>query len=125
MIEGFVHLERIKDEEEFTKLVELSKADSHGVYAPSVTVKNGKGELVGYFSIGSPGVPIVFAWLSTKEVSARDSFTLINMVETHRALMGDKAIAFPVPKDSPFHPYMEKIGYKCAGSYDFFVKKLV
>jgi hypothetical protein len=37
---------------------------------------------------------------------------------------GALSVAFPVPKNSPFHPLMVPMGYSNAGNYDFFVKQL-
>jgi len=121
MIEGFTSLVPIRTDEEFRELVELAKVDSHGVYCPTHVVVKG-GERVGWFSVGS-GIPIVFGWLSTKKVKPRESFMLINMVENQLQLSGAQYVAFPVPKDSPFHPVMPTIGYESAGVYEFFVKK--
>jgi hypothetical protein len=122
MIKGFIQLERIKDGE-FETLIELAKKDKHGVYVPTHVVKR-DGKIHGYMSVGSPGVPVIFAWLNTEEVRPRESFELINMVENHVALNGAFSVAFPVPKDSPFHGNMEALGYTNCGNYDFFVKKL-
>lgn len=125
MINDFIYLDRIiRSEEEFNELKRLALEDNHGVIAPTHPVrKNGK--LVGYFSIGSPGVPIVLGWLSTKEVLPRESFALINSVENHVALNGATAVCFPMPKESPFYTLMESMGYKNAGSYDLFMKGLL
>lgn len=119
---GFVRLVPYK-RGEFETLVELAKKDSHGVYVPTHTVKRDDFTL-GYFSVGSPGVPIVFAWLDTRQVMPRESFSLINLVENLVQLNGGLSIAFPVPSTSPFHPLMPKMGYQNSGNYDFFVKKL-
>ena len=124
MIDNFIHLKRIKDKAEFDVLVEQAKHDGHGAYVPTHVLWKGD-KRVGYFSVGSPGVPVVFAWLSTKDVSPRESFNLINLIENHVALGGAVAVSFPVPKDSPFHEIMVNMGYSFAGNYDFFVKKLV
>lgn len=124
MINGFAYLSRFKSQEEFKELCDKAHADGHGVYAPTQVIwKNG--ERVGYFSVGSPGVPLVFAWLSTKDkLSTRDSFHLINSIESLCAAGGASAVAFPVPQDSPFLPLMEEMGFKKAGEYTFFIKEL-
>ncbi len=123
MINGFVYLDRIKSRDEFNELVELAKVDKHGVYCPTHVVKRNN-EKIGWFSIGSPGVPVVFAWLSTEKVGPRESFSLINLIENHVELNGATAVAFPIPRESPFHPLMENMGYAFSGNYDYFVKKL-
>jgi hypothetical protein len=125
MIPDHPYLTRIKTQHEFDLLVEKAKQEKHGVFVPTHPIfKNGN--MVGYFSIGSPGVPLVLAWLS-KEINARESFNLINTVENLVAggVSGPaNAVVFPVPKDSPFHPLMEGMGFKSAGVYEFFVKEL-
>lgn len=123
MIEGFPQIGRTLTKEEYDKLVALAKQDKHGVFAPTHPIRK-DGQLVGYFSIGQQMAPIVFAWLSTKELKARDSFSLINMVENHVYLAGAGMVCFPVPKESPFYGLMESMGYKPAGEYTFFIKEL-
>jgi len=123
MIEGFAYLGRSMPKEDYEKLLELAKADKHGVFVPTHPIYK-KGELVGYFSIGQQYAPIVFAWLSTKDLKARESLSLVNMVENHVYLNGAQHICFPIPKESPFYELMESLGYKSAGDYTFFVKQL-
>lgn len=124
MINGFVYLDRkFHSKEEFEEMFANAKKDRHGVFVPTHPIRK-NGRIVGYFSIGSPGVPLVFAWLSTQELLPRESFTLINTVENHVALAGATGVVFPVQSDSPFHPLMESMGFKKAGNYDIFVKEL-
>jgi hypothetical protein len=123
MLKGFVGFDRIRTDEELKLLAEKAKEDNHGVFLPTHLLKK-DGEQVGYFSVGMPGAVLVFAWLSTKEVPPRESFHLINAVEFMVSTGGGKRICFPVPKDSPFHPIMESMGYKSGGTYEFFVKEL-
>jgi len=121
-MQGFIWLDRVKDNSEIAELIVKAKAENHGVFLPTHTIKK-DGELVGYFSIGSPGYPVVFAWLGDV-LTARDSFSLINNVENHLALAGSSGCCFPVPRSSPFHALMENMGFKQAGEYTFYVKKL-
>lgn len=123
MINGFICFDRFRSEQEMKDMQRKALADNHGVFVPTHPLRK-NGEIVGYFSVGSPGVPIVFAWLSTQDIVARESFMLINAVEDMCARQGNFAVSFPVPKDSPFYPLMEKMGYKPAGDYTFFVKQL-
>ncbi len=116
-------LGRIKTTEEYDKLVELAKADGHTVFNPThLVTKNG--HLSGYASIAVPGVPLVLCWLDTKQIHARDSKVLLNVVENHVALNGASGLFTPVLKSSPFHPHMEKFGYVNCGNYDLFLKTL-
>jgi len=121
MIHNFASIGPRLQPGQYEQLVPLAKADDHGVFLPTNPVYKGK-ELAGYFSIGTPGKPIVLAWLSTEKITSRDSFHLINTVENHVALGGATGVCFPVPRHSPFHPMMKPMGYTYGGSYDFFVK---
>ncbi len=123
MIKGFVGFNQIKTKEELELLIEKAKQDNHGVFLPTHLLKK-DGEQVGYFSVAMPGAVLVFAWLSTKEVTSRESFHLINSVESMVASGNGKMICFPVPTDSPFHPLMESMGYRSGGTYEFFIKEL-
>jgi hypothetical protein len=127
MINGFVAFDRFRSQEEVNEFVKKAFADNHGVFYPTHPLRK-DGETVGYFSIGAQAAVICFAWLSTKDVPARESFHLINSVECLVSALprdkGIRAICFPVPKESPFHPLMEPMGYKNGGTYDFFIKEL-
>ena len=121
IINGFTYLDRkFKDEKELKDLFDAAKAENHGIFCPTHPVRQ-NGEAVGYFSIGSPGYPVVFAWLG-KCIQPRESFSLVNRVENHVAMAGATGVCFPVPYISPFHPLMVPMGYKNGGTYDFFYK---
>lgn len=125
MIHGFVYLDRIKSQADFEEIIPLAAQDKHGVFAPTFIVRRqGNRTPIGWFSLASDEVPIILAWLSTKEVKARDSFTLFNQIENLVTLKGSTAVCFPIPEHSPFHPVMASMGYVDNGNYTFFVKKL-
>ena len=94
-------------------LVKAAADDSHGV-APLTWVVEKDGTQVGYFSVS----PMVLAWLSTRKLVARDTFHLINTVEN----LHGPVISFPVPKASPMHGQMERLGFRNVGEYTLFVK---
>jgi hypothetical protein len=108
------------DQAEFQELAELAKEDKHGVFFPTDVVLKG-GKKVGWFSIGA--VPTGWAWLSTKELHVRDTLTAINIVEGVQRRLGSPGLFLPCRKESPFYPYLEKIGYSNGGPYDFFFKR--
>lgn len=123
IIKGLVYIDRkFKNEQELKDLFEAARSENHGVFCPSHPLRI-DGEAVGYLSIGSPGYPVVFAWLA-QCIPPRESFSIINRAENHVALAGATGICWPVPKTSPFYPLMEKMGYKNGGEYDFFYKPL-
>ena len=123
MINGFISFDRPRSEEDFKELVALAKQDNHGVFFPTHPLRK-DGKTVGYFSVGPKGPTYVFAWLSTKDIPARESFHLINAVEDMVARAGEKTICFPVPKESPFYPLMAHMGYRDGGEYTFYIKEV-
>lgn len=109
--------------DEYIDLCRLAKLDNHGVIVPTHLIQK-DGATIGYYSIGIPGKPVVMGWMSTKELAARESFSLLNRVENHVAMNGGNGLILPIPLSSPFHPVMKSMGYVNAGTYDFFVKDL-
>lgn len=123
MINGYVGFDMIRSKEDMEQLQTDAKADNHSVLCPTHPIrKNGK--LVGYFSVAPAAAPTIHAWLSTKEMPARESFHLINAIECEIARTGAAAIIFPVPKKSPFFDLMKHLGYEDCGETHMFVKKL-
>lgn len=114
-------LDRIRSQEEFEKLRELARQDSHGLYTPTQVVRK-NGEIAGYFSVGAH--PHVLGWLSRDKMTPRDSVGVINTMECFLAVGGTTHVAFPMPKRSPFHNLMPALGYTNLDEYSFFVKQL-
>lgn len=110
----------VNSEEEYKKIVEAAAADNHGTFFPTLAITKGE-EVVGYFSIGA--LPLIMMWLSTVRLNARESMNLLNTMEAVAA-KDSRFIAVPCPKDSPFYPLMEKMGYTNKGNYDLFVKEV-
>src|SRR5262245_39589183 len=123
MLEGFAlpHLQRVQDKHEILALQEVADVDGHGVIAPSHLVMKGK-DIVGYASIAQ--VPMVFCWVDSKRVRARESFHLLNTVEQVAGAIGNAAICLPCTEASPFRPYMAGLGYDQFGEAGFFLKRL-
>lgn len=121
MLKGFIWLDRPQSDEDIKHLRDNALAENHDIFYPTHIAKK-NGIIVGYFSIGTPGFPMVPCWFGNS-LSPRDSFSLVNSVENHVALSGAYGVGFPVPKDSPFYPLMESMGYRSVGEYTFFVKK--
>lgn len=123
MINGFIGFDRFRSAEEAKELQELAKADNHSVILPTHVLRK-DGKMVGYMSVGPVQMPCVLAWFSTKEMQARESFHLVNGIECQVAHAGGSAIMWPIPKNSPFYPLMESMGYKNSGDYTLFIKPL-
>ncbi len=121
-LRDMVWLDRIKDLNEVVELAEKSRLENHGLFVPTHVIRK-NGDVCGYFSVSSPGFPVTFAWLG-QALGARESFSLITLVENLLALGGSKGCCLPVPENSPFFPLMESMGYQDGGKYHFFVKTL-
>lgn len=131
MMEHFARLERIlvKPNGEFVRpelylqLQNKAAEDNHAVIAPTHLVLKGE-EVVGYVSINN--LPMVLAWLSTKEMKARDSFSIINMSELLVQEQGWRSVCLPIDDTSPFLNVMPSIGYRTlsTGKVNLFVKEL-
>lgn len=129
MIEGFARLEKIwlgadgqpLRPELMAELLAKAQEDKHDLVAPTHVVMKGN-EVTGYMSINN--VPMVLSWLSTKAMTGRDSLSIINLAELIVAHMGWRSVCLPVDNDSPFHPLMEKMGYKKLADVTLFAKVL-
>lgn len=109
-----------RTKEEFETLETLSKEDNHGVFFPTDVIWKA-GERVGWFSVAA--MPVAWAWMSTRKMKIRDSLQVINTVEGVQRRLGAPGIFLPCSKESPFFPYLQKIGYVDSGNYQFFWKQ--
>jgi len=115
-------LRQIQSEHEMALLMEAARADGHGVISATHLVQK-DGELVGYASIGA--VPLLFTWLHTKKVRARETLGLLNTVEAVAAGKGARLVCMPCEESSPLFKYMESFGCTPAGGpYRLFYKRL-
>jgi hypothetical protein len=95
-------------------------SDNHIVIFPSHVAEQA-GEIVGYASICM--VPLLFCWVHSEKVKARDSFRLLREVEAEAARISP-AVVLPCAQTSPFHPLMHRLGYKRLGPADWHFKSL-
>lgn len=95
-------------------------ADRHPVIAPTVVVKRGH-EIVGYASIAQ--VSTVIIWLHSQKVVARESYRVFREIEARAARHAPQTI-MPCAQDSPFRPYLPRLGYTVLGRADWLWKSL-
>ncbi len=104
------------------QLIADAAEDDHIVHSATHLIYK-EGELAGYFSLGV--IPTGLCWFSTKKMKAHDSANVITAIENQCAL--DPRIGSmmtPVSPTSPFHPHMEKLGYKKYYNADIFIKDI-
>lgn len=111
----------LRTAEQHQQLLRVAAEDNHLVIGPTHLVTRGE-EIVGYGSIG--GVMLVTAWVHTGKVRARDSWGLLNTAENLAAGLGAAQIALPCAESSPFHPFLDGLGYARLGATTFNLKKL-
>ena len=115
-------LRMLRTAEDVARLNHAAAADNHAAVWPTHLVEK-HGKVAGYASIGA-AVPLL-VWLDPQQVQARDSLYLLNMAECMAANAGVRNLVVPVETTSPFHPAMEKFGYKRAQKpFDLFLKTL-
>jgi hypothetical protein len=121
MIESFPGLFPIRTVEDLRAVMTLANGEQHDAIAPTDAVKK-DGKVVGYASLG--GIPFGIYHFS-KEMTARESFAIINTAENLLQKSGAKAYITPIGKESTFHEIFQnpKLGYEFLATVDLFVKE--
>jgi len=121
ILSGFARLVPITNQEQLDALKVEAASDNHIPLYPTHLVKRGD-DVVGYISFLA--TPVVSPWLHSKKVRARDSLSLLNIIENMAAARGCRTILMPCAEHSPFYPVMEKLGFTRYGFTSFNVKKI-
>ena len=102
--------------------LELAAAsDHHTVIVPTHVVKR-DGEIIGYGSIGT--VPMLNVWVHSTKVNKFESLRLLREAEAIAKAQGAAYVIMPVSEESPFRPYVARMGYTTLGSASYNLKKL-
>jgi len=108
--------------EDFNPLVEAAKKDNHMVLYPSHILKNNDNDIIGYASVCS--APVVMVWSDSKKMTALQSVRVLHEVEDKLKLMGIKQYLMPCAKISPYFKYMPKLGFSELGESVWHIKNL-
>ena len=101
------------------KVAEAGKEDNHDVsVATHYLVKNG--EIAGAWNLG--GIPMVMNWQHSKKINSRDSLYLQETLDALMRERGHKIYLSACATDSPYRPFMNKLGYELVMSSDIFAK---
>lgn len=95
-------------------------ADNHRVIGATHLAER-DGKIVGYAGI-LPQAALINVWVDSRQVHARDSIYLLNMVENLALATGARRLVMPCALESPFYNYMPKFGYRCLGQSSVNVK---
>ena len=99
-------------------LLHAAMEDHHRVIAPTHVVLRGEEEVVGYASLG--GQALFFAWLDSRKLSAHESFRAWRQAEE---VAHGRGLCLAVSPDSPFLPFVERMGYERLGPAVLFLKR--
>jgi len=102
-------------------LVDTVRQDSHSVVRPTHIVEK-NGLTIGYISVAA--LPVFGVWMHTQRAKARDSLRVEQFCEQTAKAGGLNLICMPCSVTSPFHPYMERLGFTSFGRMDMFIKSL-
>lgn len=102
-------------------VTKLGAEDDHGIIAPTHVVNDGE-LILGCFSVGS--IPLVLPWLDTRVGNVHRSAKAFRQVETALRIAGQKYMAVPCGKESPFYPFVERAGYVKVYDNTLFMKVL-
>ncbi len=98
-------------------------ADGHSCVLPTLTMQR-SGRTIGAVSFGA--VCLVIPWFHTRDCKPRDSVEFIRQMEAHArdTLPAWHHGLFCVPFGKPFEPFMAKLGYQSAGTFNLGFKKV-
>jgi len=95
-------------------------ADGHQLVYPTHILTRDNA-VIGYFSIKPPYVNV---WLHTKAIRARDTVFLLGILDALVAQSGSADYIMLCAPDSPFVPYLSKLGFTHDYTAKLVVKKL-
>lgn len=114
-------LVEITDLAQLEALKVAAASDGHTAIVPThVIVK--RGEIVGYASIGA--VPVLNVWVHSQKVVKFESVRLLREGEAMLKERGYRFVILPVAENSPFRPYVQKLGYHTLGNASYNIKQL-
>lgn len=86
----------------------------------SHAVLDNEGTLVG--CIGLRHFPVVWWWMDPHYRRPRTSYRLLRHLEGVAEGLGYQRLLLPVHPDSPFFPYLKRMGYGSLGGGELFIK---
>lgn len=101
------------------KVIKEGQADNHDVSVATHYLQKNN-EIVGAWNLGA--LPLVMNWQHSEKVSSRDSLYLQSTLDALMLEKGHKLYLSACAQDSPYRPYMEKLGYSLVMSSDIFAK---
>ena len=121
----FVSLDAIKDKAELDLLHELAYADGGHVMINPTHIIWKRGEIVGGVSMGvlwAGTKPLIMEWFHPTKMMARDSMQIINIIVNTVKLLGHADGYMMIGPQSPFAPFLGRVGFQKISTVDIYHK---
>lgn len=105
-------------QEDLPTLEALAKQDGHGTVFPTHVVEKGE-QIIGWLHIGIGMLPVVLVWMDTTRSNSRDSWVVVQFFENAAKDRGALGVMLPCKEDSPFYPFLERLGYTTSKTHVF------
>jgi len=109
---------------ELSRDVEAQMArDGHQLpYGPATHALVGATGIYGAFSVRD--LPLVWFWMDTRTKEPLASWRAWREVERIAKELGHTRIVLPIQTDSPFHPFINRMGFELIGACELYTKPL-
>ena len=100
---------KIKSQEELEQVLKAAREDKHNMPTPTHVIEK-DGKIVGCWGLGN--IPLVSVWHKEGSLGPKES---LNLNSTFKSIMDDRGhgvFLIACNEDSPYMPFMEKVGYE-------------
>lgn len=98
------------------------EADGHGLPGgePTHAVMGKGGAILG--AVCLTDLPVVWLWMDTRTPNPVLSYRVWRDVEATARTLGHSRIVLPITPDSPFYPFLNRMGFESVGPCEIFTK---
>lgn len=115
-----VELKPINTKEKLNEVNQVAQADGHMTVYPTHYIEKNN-EVIGSASVHGP---FVVLWMHTRRATVVDSVKVIGDIEKLLVSRGHEFAIVPITTNSPFYPFMERLGLKKLCNMSLFLKPL-
>lgn len=108
--------------EEWLALNAVMDSDSHSCFLPTHILRDNQGVIAGAFSVQC--APVLFFWIHSHRHNALAAAHGYALAEAEFRKRGHARILLYLEKDSPFYPYLSRVGYEEHGDVTLLTKSL-
>ena len=100
------------------QLQQLMHDDGHNVPAVTTLIMDNNTVIGAYSKVY---LPVIFAWFHSERATKISCYRAYNQIVDRSKKAGFKRIGWMIQKDSPFYPYLGRLGVSCIGSGEVFI----